>query len=153
MSAALALPEPRVEISLERPADALGTETLLAAAFGPGRYAKTAERVRERATFRADLSFSARVDGRVVGTVRLWSANVGGRPCVFLGPIAVDPEHRSEGLGARLVTAACAAADGLGEPGILLVGDLQFFAPLGFRVAEGVRLPGPVDPARVLVRA
>ena len=34
-------------IALETPADAAGVDALVLAAFGPGRFAKTAERLRE----------------------------------------------------------------------------------------------------------
>jgi predicted N-acetyltransferase YhbS len=152
MNAMLALADPPVRLTPERPADAAAVELIVARAFGPGRFAKVSYRVRERADFRPDLSVVARVGGEVVGTVRLWSVAVGGEPVVFLGPIAVERAHRSGGLGAALVRAAVSAAEAAGERAVLLVGDLPFFAPLGFVVADGVALPGPVDPGRVLVR-
>ena len=39
--------------------------------FGPGRYAKTAYRLREGADHRLDLSFTARIGTLLVGSVRL----------------------------------------------------------------------------------
>lgn len=151
MSARLAS-APVVEILPERPADAAAVEAVIARAFGPGRRAKAAERLREGNTPRAELCFTAWVDGVLAGAVRLWTVHIGGRPIVLLGPIAVEAEHRSEGLGAALVEAAVAAADAAGERAVLLVGDLPLFGPLGFVRAENVTLPGPVDPARVLIR-
>jgi predicted N-acetyltransferase YhbS len=65
----------------------------------------------------------------------------------------VDEDARKHGLGAELVERACAAAEAAGEAAVLLVGDLPFFQRVGFEVASGVTLPGPVDPRRVLVRA
>lgn len=144
---------PRVEIAPERPVDAAAADRLAARAFGPGRYAKVSYRVRERARFRPDLSFMAWVDGEPVGTVRLWSIRIGEAPAVFLGPIAVDAEHRGRGLGGRLIAAAVSAADAAGDTAVLLVGDPPFFGPHGFARADGVTLPGPVDAARVLIRA
>src|SRR5215469_585558 len=105
----------------ERPEDAPAVERLILRAFGPGRYAKTAERLRE-----------------------------GRRP--LLGPFAVDPDFRSQGLGAALIERACAASAADGHAAIVLVGDLPYFGPLGFSVAPAVVLPGPVDPRRVLAR-
>ena len=152
MSALPALAAPLFEIRPERPADAAAVERVIARAFGPGRFAKTAERLREGARFRPDLSFVAWSDGELVGAVRLWTIHVGGEPTAFLGPIAVDADQRGAGLGAALVEAATAAAEAAGERAVLLVGDPPFFGPLGFVRAQGVDLPGPVDRARVLVR-
>jgi predicted N-acetyltransferase YhbS len=134
--------------------DAAPVGALIDAAFGPGRFAKAAERLRERNTLLADLSFTAHAGGVLVGAVRLWPIRVGERPVVFLGPIAVEPEWRSRGLGAALVRKACEAAKAAGHELILLVGDQPFFGPLGFEVVPPGRIvmPGPVDPRRLLAR-
>jgi predicted N-acetyltransferase YhbS len=136
-----------LRIEIEAPADAAAVEALVLAAFGPGRFAKTAERLRERARIAA--GFVAREDGRIAGSVRLWAIRVGGEPALFLGPIAVAADSRRAGLGADLVQAC---VDHAGETGILLVGDLPYFGRFGFRPAPEVRLSGPVDPCRVLWR-
>lgn len=134
-----------VRIDAETPADATSVEALVMAAFGPGRYAKTAERIREHAGIAA--GFVAREDGRVIGAVRLWSITVGERPALFLGPITVSADSRKGGLGADLVQACI---DHAGETGILLVGDAPYFSRFGFRHAPEARLQGPVDQRRVL---
>lgn len=141
-----ATPAP-LRIETESPGDAAAVEALVLAAFGPGRFAKTAERLREKACVVA--GFVAREDGRVVGSVRLWSITVGGVPALFLGPIAVAADCRKAGLGADLVQAC---VDHAGAVGILLVGDLAYFGRFAFRPAPEVRLPGPVDRGRVLWR-
>lgn len=144
------------EVSLrpETPGDAAGIEALLDHAFGPGRFVKVSERVREFARFRPDLSYCAVEAGKVVGVVRLWDIRIGATPALFLGPLAVHSGRRLDGLGGRLVQHAGEAADALGEGPILLVGDSQYFERLGYSAAttRGVRLPGPVDPRRVLAR-
>ncbi|MBU3970565.1 MAG: N-acetyltransferase [Alphaproteobacteria bacterium] len=136
-----------LRIETEAPADAAAVEGLVLAAFGPGRFAKTAERLRERARIAA--GFVAREDGRVIGSVRLWAITVGGAPALFLGPIAVAPDSRRAGLGADLVQACVEHA---AKTGILLVGDLPYFGRFGFRPAPEARLTGPVDQRRVLWR-
>jgi len=140
--------------ALERAQDAAEAEALVDAAFGPGRFAKVSERVRETARFRPDLSVCAWRDGRLVGSVRQWSVRIGAAPCVFLGPIAVDAARRSQGVGAALMRLAIAAAQRAGERLILLVGDEALFAPQGFEVVPDGRvlMPGPVDMKRVLWR-
>jgi predicted N-acetyltransferase YhbS len=138
---------PVLRIDAETPADAAAVEALVLAAFGPGRFAKTAERLRERAAVVA--GFVARDGPRLVGSVRLWSITIDGAPTLFLGPIAVAAGDRKAGLGADLVRACLtwAAEQGLG---VLLVGDTPWFGRFGFTPAPDVRLPGPVDPRRVL---
>lgn len=146
-----ARPEPECEIDFERPADATAVEALVTAAFGPGRFAKTAERLREGSSAEPTLSFVARRGRETVGTVRLWPATSGGEPAWFLGPIAVAEDLRGSGLGAALVEAALEGVRRSDRETVLLVGDLPFFGRFGFKVAEGVVMPGPVDRRRVLV--
>ncbi len=137
----------------ERPQDASLVEALVLRAFGPGRYAKAAERLREGRTPSYDLSFVAWDDGRLVGCAQQWRVRVGAAPAIFFGPIAVDPAYRSQGVGAALTMRACEAAAAAGCRLIVLVGDMPFFGPLGFAPAPRVTMPGPVDQRRVLVRA
>ncbi len=139
-------------LSPESPADSALADALIARAFGPGRYAKTAERLREGRGGRLDLCVVARIDGRLVGCVRQWPVRVGEADALLLGPIAVEAAYRSHGVGAALVRRACAVAEAAGFAHIVLVGDLPFFGPLGFSVAA-VELPGPADPRRVLARS
>lgn len=146
MSDAAIMPAP-LRIEIETPADAAAVEAVVLSAFGPGRFAKSAERLRERA--RIAVGFVAREEGRIVGSVRLWAITVDGAPALFLGPIAVAADCRRAGLGAELVQAC---VDHAGTTGILLVGDLPYFGRFGFRPAPEVRLAGPVDPQRVLWR-
>lgn len=147
MSASLA-PSSSVRIAPETPADAVEAEALVLDAFGPGRFAKTAERLREVA--RRVAGFTARQDGRLIGSVQLWAITVGETEALFLGPIAVAADARREGLGADLVTACIEEARKRGIAGILLVGDAPYFERFGFVVAPGAVLPGPADPRRVL---
>lgn len=139
----------------ETPEDQPAIEALLDRAFGPGRFVKSSERVREFADFAPELSFCAWIDGKLSGVVRMWRVRVGEVPVVFLGPLAVDTDQRSGGVGGLLVERACEAAEAAGERGVLLVGDGPYFSRFGFQAepARGVRMPGPVNQRRVLVRA
>lgn len=147
MSASLA-PSSAVRIAPETPADAVEAEALVLDAFGPGRFAKTAERLREMAPFVA--GFTARQDGRLIGSVRLWAITVGDTEALFLGPIAVAADARREGLGADLVKACIEEGRKRAVAGILLVGDAPYFARFGFVAAPDAVLPGPADHRRVL---
>lgn len=137
----------------EKPEHAAAIEGVLARAFGPGRFAKTSERVRERgAVFEPGLSRVALDDaGDVVGVCRIWRVEAG-VPLFFLGPLAVDPAAQSAGLGLALTRAAVAACRAAGGAGIVLVGAARFFRPLGFGVVPPGRiiLPAPTDSARLL---
>jgi predicted N-acetyltransferase YhbS len=140
---------------LEQAQDAKAVDALIERAFGPGRYAKAAERLREHNRPLLDISFVAWCDDDLVGCVRMWPILIGAEPAVLLGPFAVEPDWRSRGLGAALIERACAAAEAAGHALIFLVGDAPYFGPLGFQVVPTgrIRMPGPVDPARVMFRA
>ncbi|MFT3729042.1 MAG: N-acetyltransferase [Terricaulis sp.] len=137
----------------EKPEHRTGIEAVLDRAFGPGRFAKTSERVRERgAQPEPDLSRVA-VDqqGAVIGVCRISTVEAGA-PLYFLGPLAVDPNAQAAGLGLNLVREAVAACRARGGSAIVLVGAERFFRPAGFSLIPDGRLkmPGPVDPARFL---
>ncbi len=136
-------------------ADRAIIDALIDDIFGPGRFAKTAERLREGNTPLLDLSFVCWRGAEPVGCVRQWPILIGGAPVVFLGPFAVEADQRKHGLGAMLIQRACEAAAAAGHDAILLVGDQPYFGPLGFEPvpAGRIELPGPVDPRRVLWKA
>jgi predicted N-acetyltransferase YhbS len=142
-----------VAIRHERPSDVPAREVLLDRAFGETRFAKTCERLRVGRLPAAGLSLIATDDGRVVGTVRLWHISTGfDRPALLLGPLAVDPECRSRGIGAALMNRAIAEARRRGHRIILLVGDEPYYAKFGFSAAAtgGLSLPGPYEADRLL---
>lgn len=155
MSAEPSPSPPALTYAHEAPQDQPAIEALLDRAFGPGRFVKSSERVREFADFAPELSFCAWADGELLGVVRMWRVRIGATPVVFLGPLAVDTGQRSGGVGGGLVERACEAARHAGEAAVLLVGDAPYFARFGFeaQAAKDVRMPGPVDQRRVLVRA
>jgi predicted N-acetyltransferase YhbS len=141
-----------VHIRPERPQDRALADALIAEAFGPGRFAKAAERLRESNAPDSDLSLMAWEGDEAAGCVRMWPVHIGARPAILLGPFAVASGRRKRGLGAALVDAACLAAAAAGHQVVLLVGDAPFFQRLGFEpVPPGrLRMPGPVSPARVM---
>jgi predicted N-acetyltransferase YhbS len=155
MSAQAAAPKPALTLQSERPQDGPLVDALIERAFGPGRFAKSSERVREFATFAPEMSVCAWSEDRLLGCARMWHVRVGGRRVMFLGPFAVEQGERNAGFGARLIARACEAAEAAGESHVVLVGDEPYFARVGFTRDAGraVVLPGPVDPRRVLVRA
>lgn len=132
----------------ETPFDAAAIARVVEEAFGPGRYAKTAERLREGSE--PIVGLVARVGRQVIASVRLWPLTVGGVRAAFLGPIAVEADWRSGRIGAALVEACIERARAMGLSGVLLVGDAPYFGRFGFEAAPLAALPGPVDQRRVL---
>lgn len=145
---------PSLSLREARDADRAEVEALFDAAFGPGRYAKTAERVREGAPEAPELSILAVEGGRLVGAARQHRVTVGEARGTFLGPFAVADQRRGAGIGPALIESAVKATRAAGLDFVLLVGPQKYFGPLGFApVAPGsIATPGPVDPARLLVR-
>jgi predicted N-acetyltransferase YhbS len=143
-----------VRFAVERPQDRATVDALVDAAFGPGRFAKTSERVREQAAARLDLSLCAWAGEELVGAVRQTPVRIGEAPALFFGPIATRADQRGHGVGAALTERACQAGAAAGETLVILIGAISFFEPLGFeRVPEGrISLPWTTDYARLLWR-
>ena len=142
-----------ITIRNERSTDIAARERLLDAAFGPARFEKASERLREGRFAAEGLSFAAIENGRLVGTARLWNVSAGlGRSALLLGPLAVDEAARNRGIGATLVQRALREARRLGHRAVLLVGDAPYYGRFGFSADKttALRMPGDYDPARLL---
>jgi len=139
---------PAYPLRREEVRDRAAVDQLVLAAFGPGRFAKTAERIREVAALSA--GFCTYEGDDLIGSVRLWAITVGQARSVFLGPIAVDQTRRSSGLGGELVLACIEEAKAQGLDGVLLVGDPPYFSRFGFEPAPQAELAGPVDRRRIM---
>jgi len=137
----------------ETPDDAQAIDRLHERTFGPGRYARSAFRIREGKGHTLALSFTARIGTLLVGSVRLTAVCIGNTPALLLGPLTVEPPFRSRGIGTALVKRALKDAKAKGHRLAVLVGDEPIYASSGFKtIPKGqVKMPGPVDPARLLV--
>ena len=145
--------EPAFTILPETADDGLAIERLYERTFGPGRFAKSAYRLRERMRHRPELSFTARIGTLLVGSVRLTPIRIGAAPALLLGPLTVEPPFRDRGIGYALIEHALAEAKAKGHRLAVLVGDEPYYGKSGFkRIPKGrAAMPGPVDPARLLV--
>jgi predicted N-acetyltransferase YhbS len=139
-------------LELETPDDAEAIQHLNDRVFGPGRFARTAYRIRERADPDPSLSFVARVGTLMVGANAMTPIVIGAVKALLLGPLIVEPVFRSQGIGEALVARSLEAAKAQGWKLVILVGDEPYYGRVGFqRVPAGrIVLPGPVDPARLL---
>jgi predicted N-acetyltransferase YhbS len=143
----------KIEIALEAEADASVLSELSAQAFGPGRFARTAYRIREGVAPVAGLCLTASVGGRLVGGIRFTAVRVGDEEkALLLGPLVVDPLHTGNGYGRALIEEGIARAREQGYRLVVLVGDMPYYGRFGFiPIPRGqIMLPGPVDPARLL---
>jgi hypothetical protein len=143
----------RITIRGERRSDVAAREELLDIAMGPGRFAKSSERLREGRVPARGLALSALDGNRLVGTVRLWPVTAGAAGgCLLLGPLAVASDVRGRGVGADLMWRALREAKRRGYRAVLLVGDPAYYQRFGFSADNtgALRMPGPYDRDRLL---
>ena len=87
----------------ESPAHDAEIDALNEEAFGPGRFARAAYRIREGGPHDRGLSFVAVRDGAVIASVRMTPVAAGAGRAQMLGPLAVRPAFKNLGIGRRLV--------------------------------------------------
>jgi predicted N-acetyltransferase YhbS len=141
-----------LDYALQKPTDVAAIRKLEERAFGPGRFAKTAYRLREGVEPDWSLSTLARIGGMLVGANTMTRIAIGGEPALLLGPLTVEEAFRARGLGEALAQKSIEAARAAGHSLVILVGDPPFYERMGFsRTPFGhFTFPGPVDPARLL---
>lgn len=137
----------------EAPSDLPEVLDLNARALGPGRFVRTAYRVREGGGGVPSLSFTARAGVRLAGSIRFTALSVGGHAgALLLGPLVVEPDYAGQGCGRMLIAHGIDAARDQGFRLVILVGDRPYYERFGFApVPRGqFRFPGPVNPDRIL---
>ena len=140
-----------IELRPETKDDWWEVEALFDLCFAPGRTALSSYRLRDEVPPVAGLSLVARDEaGILTGAIRFWPVLVGGAPALLLGPVAVHPTHQGEGLGGVLINDGLAAARAGGWRRVMLVGDLPYYKRFGFVRLDGVVMPPPTNPERVL---
>lgn len=140
-----------IALAEEKPEDWWEVEALLDLCFAPGREMLSSYRLRDGVASVAALCLTARDAGGVlVGALRNWPVLVDGHDALLLGPVAVHPTHQGEGIGAALMHEAIARARAGGHARIMLVGDAPYYRRFGFARLDGVEMPPPTNPDRVL---
>jgi predicted N-acetyltransferase YhbS len=137
----------------QAPDDLATVEALHEISFGPGRFARTAHRIREASTVPPPIALTAWDGASLVGAIQFTAVTIGGEcGAMLLGPLAIAPAYKNMGFGMRLMTDGLAEAARLGARLVILVGDLPYYSRAGFRqIPPGkILLPGPADPARFL---
>ena len=99
----------------------------------------------------AGLSFVATADRRVIGTVRLWNVRLTAAPTLLLGPLAVDRDFQSAGIGSTLMGGLTAPRP-LGHEAVILVGEPRLLSPLRLlaRLPTRLWMPEKTDRRRFL---
>jgi predicted N-acetyltransferase YhbS len=137
----------------QMPDDLPAVDALHEDSFGPGRFARTAHRIREAARVPPAIALTAWDGGQLIGAIQFYAITIGGtRGAALLGPLAIAAAYKNKGCGLRLITDGLARAERLGFELVVLIGDLPYYRRAGFRVIPHGRitLPGPADPERFL---
>lgn len=149
-------------IRRERPSDVTAVRAVTAAAFegvehsappveadgAPGE-ATLVGRLRDDPGWVPELSLvaeSGTSGPEVVGHVVATHGRLADRPALGLGPLSVHPAHQGRGIGSALMHALLGAADAMGEPVVVLLGEPRLYSRFGFVPAGGLGIESP-DPA------
>ena len=137
------------QISPLESADRPAVEALLDRVFGRDRRSKSSYRLRADNPPCPELAFAARMDGRLVGSVQQTRVAVGdaGARALLLGPLAVEPELRGQGIGRALLRRSLDAARAAGWRHVFLVGERAYYEPLGFSPADAAGVSVLGEPA------
>ncbi|MCU6482385.1 GNAT family N-acetyltransferase [Arthrobacter sp. A2-55] len=134
-------------IRRERAPDRPEILALIEAAFPEGVEAHLLRELFAAREYIPELSLVAESpDGAVLGHVISTRAWIGDTPALGLGPLGVLPARQGRGVGSALVKASIGAANGLGEPAIVLLGSTEYYPRFGFVPADSVGIASP-DPS------
>ena len=132
-------------IRKETPADYCGTEHMVLRAFwnihGPGcNEHLLVHKLRNAPEYLPELSRVAELDGRIVGAIFYAKAKVADKDTVHevltFGPLAVEPTCCNSGIGARLLEETAALAKEAGWPGIVILGEPDYYPKHGFMTCD-----------------
>jgi len=139
-----------MELGHETDRDTPQIEALYDLCFAPGRKALSSYRLRDDVPPVPAFCSVMREDGIVGGAIRCWPIRVEEFDALLLGPVAVHPTRQGEGLGGIMIRDVLSRAAPAGWPRVLLVGDAPYYERFGFKPLNGVVMPPPTNPARVL---
>ena len=142
-----------MDLEQELAEDWWDVEALYDLCFAPGRTALSSYRLRDDVPPVPELCLTLWDETEALaGAIRQWPVLVGGQPSLLLGPVAVHPTRQGEGLAGLLIRESLARAIPLGWTRVMLVGDAPYYQRFGFAKLDGVIMPPPTNPERVLGR-
>lgn len=122
-------------IRSENADDAAAIRALLEASFPTAAEARLVDAL--RGSGQLSISLVAVENQRVVGHVAFSPITVEGTPLgLGLAPLAVLPEHRRGGVGARLVRAGLERCQSEKVPLVVVLGDPAYYSRFGFESAQ-----------------
>jgi len=141
-------------IRLAHDKDLKNIEKLLDEAFGPGRYARTAYRYREKHNLISEYSYIYQDNKQLLASIsfsQIFINNI--NKGLLLGPLAVKPGHDGKGYGVALVETTIKLIKKSKKYNfIVLVGDIDYYRRFNFKqILQPLNLVGPVNPNRVLI--
>lgn len=141
-------------IRLAHDKDLKNIEKLLDEAFGPGRYARTAYRYREKHNLISEYSYIYQDNKQLLASIsfsQIFINNI--NKGLLLGPLAVKPGHDGKGYGVALVETTIKLIKKSKKFNfIVLVGDIDYYRRFNFKqISQPLNLVGPVNPNRVLI--
>ena len=137
-----------VLIRRERPDDVAAIRAVTTAAFAKPDTAEPVEallvdRLRADPGWIPELSLVVVDAGEVVGHVVCTRGEIGELAVLGLGPLSVAPSHQARGFGSALMHAVLGAADAMGEPVVLLLGNTAYYTRFGFVAASTLGIQSP----------
>jgi len=137
----------------ETSSDQAEIKRLLELGFPAGHSRRNIWTLRQGAPL-AELCLVAEDDarpGHLLGSIRYWPITITGFPSVLLGPLAVDPELRGQGIGRQLVRESLALAEKGPWRWCFVSGERDYYPRLGFSklAASDVDLPAPIEEERL----
>ena len=141
-------------IRLAHDKDLKNIEKLLDEAFGPGRYARTAYRYREKHNLISEYSYIYQDNKQLLASISFSQIFINNKSeGLLLGPLAVKPGHVGKGYGVALVeTTIKLIKKSKKYSFIVLVGDIDYYRRFNFKqISQPLNFVGPVNPDRVLI--
>ena len=127
---------------------------LLHKSFGPGRFARSVYRLREKNDRDTEFSYIYELNNQILSSISYYTTflnnDING---LLLGPLAVDPEHRGKGYGVELVKYTIALIKKtMAYDFILVIGDYHYYEKFGFKkINNTFSFYGPVNSEKVLI--
>ena len=140
-----------MELRNETKEDWWSVETLYDLAFAPGRKALSSYRLRDDVPpVAAFCQVVQSDDGAIGGAIRCWPIRIEDHSALLLGPVAVHPTRQGEGLGELMIRDVLRRTVPAGWSRVLLIGDAPYYTRFGFKSLNGVVMPAPTNPNRIL---
>lgn len=101
--------------------------------------------LRNSLAFVPELSLVAKIQDKVVGHLLLTEISIDENTGLALAPLAVLPDFQKQGVGSALIKEAHEAAEKLGYPAIVVLGDPNYYSKFGYEEASQWQIQAPFD--------